>query len=373
MTKKIDNDSGKSKDNNPDDSKINDIDVTEQVKINLDKLMRLYKINGKQLAEITHTPPSTISEYKTGKKTISLEFLLQLKLIFKISIDDFLTKDLTPADSETPASSNDLEQEERNSYSQYEGTFYLYYFDTSVYKGDDKKTPAESLRYGVMHIYSTPSEVDQLSHSAACIMGIDDFQDAMEIHNQIEVISHEEQNNDVVNYINTNHSKHAYYGNFEMNRNHAFISLKHSNKDQALIILHRISSEQEAYNSGIGTVNSVSKGRDHMPAVQFIGLSRYKTNLSIDEIHRMLLLGYISISDSSDTDELLSAIKRIYDVSESAKSDFQRDVTVKGELSRYIRTVVERNLFRVAKVSSRDDDTWYHDLKDKFIIDTPKE
>lgn len=375
---------------------ITDFTVREQVSVNIKRLLEQNGINQKQLAEKTHVAEALISSYKNGKTLPPLSFLLSLKSIYGISIDDFLSKDITPAAYDAIPPTSEIEKEELEDYSRYEGTYYLYYFNTGNYKGNDHNPPSASLMFGILHIYATPSPVNSLGHSVVCIMGIPSRTEAIGTRYRIET-EIRNHGGSFAKYVESNYSKRnlkaekeeeirskketgpaeeeimypgiPYYGVFEMNHNHAFITIKQSNKDQALIILHRppVPSDASKYSSGIGTINSISKGREPMPAIQFIGLSRENTRLSDEELHHMLLLSHISVKDSHDTDELIQFIKKQYAEPDEDVSDFQRDITVKGALSAYVKRVVDRNLFRVGKISNRDDDAWYHMLKDTFL------
>lgn len=215
---------------------------------------------------------------------------------------------------------------------------------------------------------ATPSELDRFSHSVVCITGIEDRENAVQLRSEIEEAS---KTKDIAIYIQDNYPDYAYYGDFDLSPSHAFIYMKHTNKDQALIILHRPHPNKTLYNSGIGTINSISHGRESMPTIQFIGLSRTNSSLSNEEIHQMLLLDYTSIQDSPNTDSLIKVIKNLYENRDDSISDYQRDIMVKGAISSYVRSVVAANLFRVAKVSNRDDDSWYHQFKTSFADNQP--
>ena len=342
-------------------------EIIEQFATNLNTFMDTHGLTGKQLAELANCSESYVSGLRNALFPPSLHFVLKMKENFGISIDDFLTKDITPADYDTPPATSKIEKEELNDYAKFVGTYYLYYLDNSVYKGHNIDSPEEAMRFGLLHIYANDSSIDKLSHSVVCITGIETRDEAISIRSRIEDAVTLDEDNTVASFIQNNFADSAYYGDFYMSSHHAFISMRHSNKDLALMIIHRTGAKQNHYNSGIGTINSISRGREAMPTIQYIGLSRDNTSLSDEELHQMLLLDHINISDSSETNSLLERIKKLYLSSDNNLSDFQRDVTVKSEISAYVRKVVEWNLFRVAKVSNRDDDSWYHKLKGTFL------
>lgn len=340
-------------------------DISDVFTANLETFMKTHGLTGKRLAEELGYSESTISGIRSGEKSPSLNFFLQLKSIYGISIDDFLTKKITPADYDAPPATSKLEEEELRDYAKFVGTYFLYYLDTSIYKGYNFDSPSEALRFGIMHVYANDSSIDKLSHSVVCVTGLETRQAAIELRSKIELAAR--NGTDIVSSIQNDYSDLAYYGDFDMTSRHVFITMRQSNRDQALIILHRTGEKQNHYNSGIGTINSVSRGRESMPTIQFIGFSRENTRLSDEELHEILLLDHISIIETGEINSLIKRIQKLYLTNEDNLSDFQRDISVKGEISAYVRKVVEWNLFRVAKISNRDDDSWYHKLKGTFL------
>lgn len=365
MVKKNAVNNSKPKSDAQENAEINDIAVKKQFAANLSTLMEQKHITGKQLHEATGYSEATISGMKNGNKSPTLGFLLELKRLYGISIDDFLSKNILPDVYDSEPSTSKLEENERKAYAKFVGTYYLYYFDTSSYKGHNYDSPADSLRFGILHIYATPSSLDKFNHSVVCITGIQTREKAIEIRHSIDDTARE--GGDIPSYIHDRYPDFAYYGDFDMSPDHVFISFRHTNKDKAMIILHRPISNKSQYNSGIGTINSISRGREATPTIQFIGLSREDTRLSNEELHQMLLLDHISIKDSPVTEDLINVIKKLYRSNDDSISDFQRDIMVKGAITAYVRKVGEANFFRVAKISNRDDDTWYHKFKDSFI------
>lgn len=357
--------SDKSTKSNQSDEAITISDISNVFTANLETFLKTHDLNGKRLAEEIGYAEATISGIRRGEKSPSLNFLLQLKSVYGISIDDFLTKRITPADYDTPPATSKLEEEELRDYAKFVGTYFLYYFDTSIYKGYNFDSPTEALRFGIMHVYANDSSIDKLSHSVVCVTGLETRQAALELRSRIE--SAAKNGTDIVSSIQKDYSNLAYYGDFDMTSRHVFITMRQSNKDQALIILHRTGEKQTHYNSGIGTINSVSRGRESMPTIQFIGFSRENTRLSDEELHEILLLDHISIIETGELTSLIKKIQKLYLTNEDNLTDFQRDISVKGEISAYVRKVVEWNLFRVAKISNRDDDSWYHKLKGTFL------
>jgi hypothetical protein len=181
------------------------------------------------------------------------------------------------------------------------------------------------------------------------------------------------QPSEIRTFIGREYPNSAYFGDFELSQEHAFVSMSHANTDKALLILHRVDNNKENYTGGIGTVNSVSKGRERMPVVQFMGISRYPLSLSAEEIHHKLLLDYPTFHAEAETEEMIRTFRTLYAAEGNSRyefSEYQKSVMVQSTLERYIRKSLERNMFRYGKISELDDDDWYHSIKDASEEDT---
>ena len=150
MVKRSDINNSKEKNTTQNNSDINMDAVTEQFASNLRTFIDQHDgLTQKKLAEAIDYSPAAISGFlkKDEPNPPSLTFLLQMKRIYGISIDDFLTKNITPADYDAPPSTTKLEEAELEAYARFVGTYLLYYFDTSSYKGYNYDSPSKSLRY----------------------------------------------------------------------------------------------------------------------------------------------------------------------------------------------------------------------------------
>lgn len=340
-------------------------DLLPLVSNNLKKMLDLHSITQKDLADLTQTAPATINSYINGKSLPGPEFLLALKNLYDISLDDFLTKSINPEDYLTPTevATSAADLKEQRIAEKYLGTYYTYYFDTSHYKGRDANPADEALRYGVLHIYEEKGPADMKSYSCIAILGIETSREADSIKKQIEAF---EDSEDIVDFIGTNYSTAMYHGSFDMGDKFVFLNMEHGDRDKALAIFYKVDSNKKLFRGGLGTINSVSKGREPMPTIQFLGISRDKVLLSAEEIQQALLLHHPNFKVTNEADELISLIKRFYiddRTSNSELTELQKVVTVRANMERYITDSLKRNHFRYQKASNRDDDEWYHLLK----------
>ncbi len=333
-----------------------------------------------KLSEETGFAVGTVSNYLNCEKTNkfpSINFLVALQQNYGISIDEFITKELTPTQLQ-PHRPTQLEEKELETYKTYYGFYYCYYFDTSMYKGKDYKSDEDSLLYGIIIIFKDPVSDKIMSHSSLAILG---FKTPEAVKKAKEELASRFDGNNVselYKFIEADptYSYNAYYGDFELNSANAFLTLKHRDKDQALIILHRVPSKSSIYSGGIGTINSVSRGREPMPVVQFLGLSRDFIDLPPEEIHHNLQLGYPSIQSKEAASQLIRKFKDLYlstDTPLSSYSDFDKELVMAGNIDFTLRDILKKNLFRYGKISNLDDDEWYHFIKDSLEITKEKD
>lgn len=338
-------------------------DLGSIVSSNLKRLIAQNGITQKELADKLGVAASSMTAYCKGKQVPSVEFLVSLKNLYDISIDDFLTKSINPSAGTLPAKDFAIDGSMLATYHKYCGIYFIYYFDTSNYKGRDTLPPRDSVLYGVLFIYENPSSLNVPEFSCAAVLGIKERENVTLVKKMFESLR---ESSKIIDYIADKYPNTAYYGDFELSQEHAFVSMCHANTDKALLILHRVDNNKQNYTGGIGTINSVSKGRERTPVVQFMGVSRYPLSMSTEEIHHSLLLNYPTFNAENETEEMIRNFKTLYVDSDESKggfSEYQKSIVVRSTLERYIKKSLERNMFRYGKISERDDDEWYHAIK----------
>jgi len=345
-------------------------DLGSIISSNLKRLIAQNKTTQKELADKLGVAAASMTAYCKGRSIPNVEFFVSLKNLYDISIDDFLTKSINPSTSVLPSRESAIERGMMATYHKYCGIYFVYYFDTSKYKGRDTQPPKDSVLYGVLFIYENPSSLAVPEFSCAAVLGINEREKAALIKKTLENLK---DSSKIIDHIGSHYPNTAYYGDFELSQEHAFVSMTHNNTDKALLIFHRVDNNKPNYTGGIGAINSVSKGRERAPVVQFMGISRYPLSMSIEEIHHSLLLAYPNFRAEDETEEMIRNFKALYVDSEGSEqgfSEYQKSIVVKSILERYIRKSLERNMFRYGKISERDDDDWYHAIKAASIQDS---
>ena len=300
------------------------------------------KTSQNELAKKTGFSTASISGYISGKSEPSLKFLLALKENFNIDIDSFIPQKLSENITKTSSVVED----------KFVGNYIVYYYDSSIYKGKASNLSKNTLRYGVISVFKQNSEIKVLASlmksKENTILLKERLEDARTVEELVDIYSGED----------------AYTGSIESTTTQVFIYIKNTNNnDQGLIILNNPPSNK-TYIGGLGTVNSVSRGREHMPCVQFMIVSRYVLQIPDGEIYNLLALGMAEVNVKNETEQLY---KLFQNLSENADSltEYQRLKIFEDSLSSTLLDLIDANMFRFAKVSGMEDDNYYRIIRDE--------
>ena len=127
--------------------------------------------------------------------------------------------------------------------------------------------------------------------------------------------------------IKNSHNTYAqnYKGTLESSVTQVFIDLKSQYyNDRVLIILNNPPTEK-SYVGGIGTVNSVARGREPSPVIQYIILSKYFVETPDGELYNMLNLSVENIDVRNETMKLLEQFKALYLESNVNLEEYQKN------------------------------------------------
>lgn len=343
---------------------------------NLKKLIVDVKLNQKQFAEKMGVAESTLTGYVQGKKPPSIAFLISLKRQFKdVSIDRIFFDEIEIQ------SEHEMQLQEPISIPEihkYKGTYYLYYLDTNkkTKKAISSENAHESieLKFGILYVSSKSSSNISATTCCIAVLGIKKREEAQKLKTEIDLLDNYEQ---ICEWLRDNNLYGLYFGQFNMTQMHIFISLNRAidAKDNALIILHHASMERDYYLGGLGTINSVSIGRDSDPIVQLIALSKNFAYVSEEQIKSQLRFSVpdIRAKRESEKTEILKIARSLYCSSNSSLedasaysqfNDHNKEMLLTSYLEYLILKNVENNTLWFGRVSSYNDADWYHLLKD---------
>ena len=305
---------------------------------NLKKLAKRY--TQKYIAEKTNFSQSSINNYLSGSSEPSMQFLIALKEAFGISIDGFLF--------------SNFEDYDNMPYDKFVGNYIVYYYNNNSYKGEVNVNVTNTLNYGVISILK---ERDLDNHGIVYATFVQGRAEASKLLKEVNQVK---TSTEIIDIISK--SKYLYKGRVNISNQIISIELKDKdNGDFSYILLNNPPSKTE-YIGGIGTVNSVSRGREHNPCVQYIIISRKIIEKPDGELYNCLKLDNYIVKLDFAIDDILSLFKRLYVEKNEISidlSDNQKRAIIQNKLDYHFYDLLEANTFRFAKVSNKEDDTVY--------------
>lgn len=312
---------------------------------NLKKLTKQY--TQQYIADKTGFSQSSINNYITKNSEPSIHFLIALKDAFGISVDDFLFSDFAV--------------NERKSYDKYIGNYLIYYYNNDSYKGEVHTNLKNTLKYGVLSIYKD-KELDKSVQVKAVFTK--DRVDAVKLlknlnANQTKIFSIYKEMNCVYN------------GDISTSEQSIFIDLANiDNGDKSFIILNNPPTQQN-YIGGVGTVNSIARGREHNPCIQFIIVSKKLIDVPDGELYDLLKFDDFSVNMDFAIKDIIDLFKRLYAEKNEISielTDNQKQAIVRNKLEYHFNEILEANAFRFAKVSNKEDDAVYKLIREGIDV-----
>lgn len=299
---------------------------------NLKKLTKKY--SQKFIADKTGFSQSSINNYISKKSEPSIQFLIALKDAFGISVDDFLF--------------TNFEFEEKLSFDRYIGNYIIYYYNNDSYKGEVHTNLKNTLKYGILSIYKK-RDFDKNVRVIATFM--------KDRASAIEILKGLKNSEDVENSYPENEK--LYTGAISVTDQSIFINLVNKdNGDQTSFAFHNPPSKLE-YLGGVGTVNSIARGREHNPCIQFVIMSKKIIDVPDGEIYNLLKLDDYSVNMEDNIKDIIDLFKRLYVEKNEISlelTDNQKAAVIRNKLEYHFEELLEANLFRFAKVSNKEDD-----------------
>lgn len=298
----------------------------------------------KYIADKTGFSQSSINNYLTKNSEPSIQFLVALKNAFGISVDDFLF--------------SEYKVEEKESFDQFIGNYIIYYYNNDSYKGEIHNNLKKVLNYGVLSIYKENNKVGVV----ATFMKdrVDAIKTLKTLNNNCQSIKEIYEEN-----------RNLYKGEIFKNSQSIFIDLSNEfNGDKSYIILNNPPTNQN-YVGGVGTVNSIARGREHNPCVQFIILSRKLIDVPDGELYNLLKFDDFTVNLDFAIKDIIDLFKRLYTDRNNLSielTESQKQAIIKNKLEFHFNEILEANVFRFAKISNKEDDAIYKILREGIDV-----
>lgn len=306
------------------------------------------KYSQKDVAVKTGFSGSSVNNYISGANEPSISFLIALKEAFDINVNDFLF--------------GNYETKESEMSDKFVGNYIVYYYNNTSYKGEVHNNITNTLNYGVLSIY-----FDDGRNLKSCATFLKNKKDAIKLLAEVGKV---EDSNKMID-LHKNYNN-FYIGSLHSNVQNMFIQLTNNvNGDESFLIFNNPPTMIN-YIGGIGTVNSVSRGREQNPCVQYILISKNLIDRSDGEIYSCLQLDLPVVELTFQTKELINLIKRLYldkDKLIDNLTEVQKENLVENNIKYMLSEIVDANMFRFAKVSNREDDKLYRILREGASID----
>lgn len=310
---------------------------------NLKKLTKQY--TQQYIADKTGFSQSSINNYLTKKSEPSIQFLIALKDAFDINVDNFLFAD--------------FDVDEKRSRDRYIGNYLIYYYNNDSYKGEVHTNLKNTLKYGVISIYKELTKTIQVKAVFT--------KDRPEAVKLLKSLNADQANIcDIYNEIDN-----VYVGNISTSEQSIFIDLANKdNGDKSFIILNNPPTQQ-AYVGGVGTVNSIARGREHNPCIQFVIISKKIIDVPDGELYDLLKFDDFSVNMDFAIKDIIDLFKRLYAEKNEISielTDNQKQAIVRNKLEYHFNEILDANVFRFAKVSNKEDDAIYKLIREGIDV-----
>ncbi len=303
----------------------------------------------KVIAERTGFSQSSINNYLSKSSEPSIQFLIALKNSFGICVDDFLF--------------GDIQLKEQKPIDRFVGNYIVYYYNNNSYKGEVHTNLSNTLNYGVISVLREKDSdggfsvygtfLPQRSEAIKLLKSVNGSVDTKEI------LQHHLTYNNV------------YKGDISVSDQSLFIELRNpTNGDQTYMIFNNPHS-QATYKGGVGTVNSVSRGREHNPCVEYIIISRKLIDKPDGEIYNCLKFSDFYIKFDYAIKDLIDLFKRLFvekNELSSSLNENQKSALIKNKLEYHFNDILDANVFRFAKISNREDDMVFKLIKEGIDV-----
>lgn len=303
------------------------------------------KYTQKYIADRTGFSQSSINNYISKSSEPSIQFLIALKNSFGICIDDFLFSEI---DTSTEIS-----------YDRFIGNYIVYYYNNNSYKGEVHTNLTNTLNYGVISVIKA-KDLDK----NVMVYGefTKDKTDAIRILKRLNSASSSEE------LLSIHRASNNYYkGDLTTTEQSIYFDLYNKfNGDQCCMIFNNPPSNSK-YLGGIGTVNTMARGREHNPCVQFIIMSKKIIDKTDGEIYECLKFDNINVNLDYAIKDLVDLFKRLFigkNEIASSLSENQKIAILQNKLEYHFNEILEANVFRFAKITNREDDMVYKLIKE---------
>ena len=255
--------------------------------------------------------------------------------------------------------SSDIDIAEEVSYDRYLGNYIVYYYNNNSYKGEVHTNLSNTLNYGVISIVKE-KELDK----NVAVYGTF-FKSKAEVVKLLKELNAMTKYSDIVD----RHKSHSnvYKGELFVSDQIISLDLDNANNGDRSFMIFNNPPSNAGYIGGVGTMNTVSRGREHNPCVQFLIISKRLIDRPDGEIYECLKFDDYSVNLDFAIKDLIELFKRLFvDDNELNQNltENQKSAIVQNKLEYHFNDILDANVFRFAKISNKEDDRVYKLIKE---------
>lgn len=303
----------------------------------------------KYIADATGFSQSSINNYLTKSSEPSIQFLIALKNAFGINIDDFLFAD--------------IDISEAISFDRFIGNYIVYYYNNNSYKGEVHTNISNTLNYGVVSIFKEKELDKNVSVYGTFFRS---KADTISILKELNAAPNSEALMDI-----HRGQKNTYKGDLQVTDQSIFIDLYNSNNGDMSYMIFNNPPSIANYIGGVGTVNTVARGREHNPCVQFLIMSKKVIDKPDGEIYECLKFDDYSVNLDFAVKDLIALFKRLFVEDNEISTNLtenQKSAIIQNKLEYHFNEILDSNVFRFAKISNKEDDMVYKLIREGLDV-----
>ncbi|MFQ6773427.1 MAG: helix-turn-helix transcriptional regulator [Clostridia bacterium] len=299
----------------------------------------------KKIANLTGFSQSSINNYINRLSEPSVQFLLAINKAFGYSLDEFMFDSI--ADNQAGYDCD-----------KFKGSYMLYYYDNTGYKGEVHENLRKTLVYGVMTVTDIKDDGGLKVYAST----FKSRRDAENFFGRIEGVDNTSEQ------IALHEEHDCYVGQIHANEHNMFVFITNDTYMDECSMIFNNPPSQHTYTGGLGTINSVSRGREFNPCVQYILFSKKIIHKPDGELYNMLQLELSDVNFDKPVDDIVDMLKRLYvydnELSKTLSEDQKKSI-IANNLKYNFGQIIDNNMFRFAKISNREDDGIYQLLREE--------
>lgn len=352
-------------------------DLCKNFSANLRKLKSAMGWNQNEFAsKWDNIATGALSNYIDGKRLPGVELMVYLcnmpdfhKRGLDFTVNDLLSEDFDPEGTLKFKGSLSNGTHAYIEHSDFIGNYLCYFNEQSDITDKYGNKNTRELRYGVLSVYDDINGVtarsvtkvaavffkaSESSKAFALKKDLDSFHNASCVDNS-KLSAKGERNKKIIELM----SKKAgiYTGELTFSGQFAFVDIaSKAYNDKALIVLYvPPKSTITNYVGGIGSIASVSHGREHMPTAQKIIISKHELAGSAESISPHLNMSYPNLTHIKDGQDIGKLCDKLYGGDYDCLNREDKIAIIQNRVNKIIKDYIKDNLCCASSVSEVED------------------